>query len=252
MLRAALILLGLIGVGDTIAVSGYSNMNFGTVLPLILGLPLLVLGIFFRPAAAFFSSSPLGIWVKWLIIAAYGGFFALVAVCSALMYREGHAEPPSGADAVIVLGCGVRGERVSMTLARRLDAAMEYLCDNPKAYVVVSGGQGSGESIPEAEAMRRYLTAHGVADERILLESRAASTFENFRFSKALADSVIGPDAKLVFVTTRFHVFRSERIARSLGIEAEGFGADGVPWITPNDYLRETCAIVYYWLAGRI
>lgn len=78
------------------------------------------------------------------------------------------------------------------------------------------------------------------------------STMENFQFSKALIDSAIGPDATIVFVTTRFHVFRSERIASTLGIQAEGIGADGVAWLEPNNYLRETCAIVYYWLTGRI
>lgn len=252
MLRALLILLGVLGIADTLVVSAYSNLNFGTVLPLIIGLPLLLIGLFFRPVTAFFSSTALGAWVKGLLIAAYAGFFALVAICSGLIYREGHATPPAGADAVIVLGCAVRGERVSLTLARRLDAALAYLEQNPEACVVVSGGQGAGEHISEAEAMRRYLTARGIAESRILLEDKSMSTLENFRFSKALIDEAIGPDAKLVFVTTRFHVFRSERIARSLGIAAEGFGADDVVWLSPNNYLRETCAIVYYWLSGRI
>lgn len=100
--------------------------------------------------------------------------------------------------------------------------------------------------------MQRYLAARGIEESRILMEDKSMSTLENFLFSKALIDDAVGPNAKLVFVTTRFHVFRSERIARSLGIEAEGFGADDVAWLSPNNYLRETCAIVYYRLAGRI
>ena len=252
MLRLLFLILGALGVVDTIAVSAYSNMNFGTVLPLILGVPLLLLGIFFKPITAFFRETALGMWIKWLLIAAYAGFFAIVAICSCFIYREGHAKPPAGADALIVLGCGVRGERVSLTLARRLDAALSYLEENPQTIVVVSGGQGPGEDIPEAEAMRRYLVARGIEESRILLEARSMSTMENFQFSKALIDSAIGPDATIVFVTTRFHVFRSERIASMLGIHAEGIGAEGVAWLEPNNYLRETCAIVYYWLTGRI
>ncbi len=252
MLRALLILLGTLGIADTLAVSAYSNMNFGTILPFLLGAPLLLIGIFFHKITAFFSSTVLGAWIKGLLIAAYAGFLTIVAICSCLIYREGHAAPPAGADAVIVLGCGVRGERVSLTLARRLDTALAYLKENPETVAVVSGGQGAGEDIPEAEAMRRYLVAHGVAESRIIMEGQSMSTLENFRFSKARIDEAIGPDATLVFVTTRFHVFRSERIARSLGIEAEGIGADDVAWLSPNNYLRESCAIVYYWLAGRI
>ena len=252
MLRLILILLGVLGVGDTLMVSVFSNINLGTVLPMLLGLPLLIIGIFYRPVTAFFSTSRLGIWVKRLLIAAYALFFSLAAVCSILIYREGHAAPPQGADAVIVLGCAVRGERPSLTLARRCDAAIAYLEANPETVAVVSGGQGTGEDISEAEAMRRYLVARGIEESRILMEPNSESTLENFSFSREIIDAELGADAKLLFVTTRFHVFRSERIARTLGIEVDGFGADGVAWMAPNDYLRESCAIIFYFLLGRI
>ncbi|MBE5785187.1 MAG: YdcF family protein [Clostridiales bacterium] len=252
MIRWAFILLGILGIGDTILVSAYSNINFGTLMPMILGMPLLLIGLFYGKITAFFASSSLGMWLRWLLITAYAVFFVLFLFCAALMYREGHAVPPADADAVIVLGCGIRGDRVSLTLAKRLDSAIAYAQENPSALIVVSGGMGAGEYISEAEAMRRYLTEKGVAEERILMEDRSASTYENFIFSKKLLDERLSEDASLIFVTTRFHVFRSERIARSLGIHAEGIGADGVGWLTPNDYLRETAAIVYYFLAGRI
>ena len=99
MLRALLILLGTLGVADTLAVSAYSNMNFGTILPFLLGAPLLLIGIFFHKITAFFSSTVLGAWIKGLLIAAYAGFLTIVAICSCLIYREGHAAPPAGADA---------------------------------------------------------------------------------------------------------------------------------------------------------
>ncbi len=252
MIRFFLIFLGILGIGDTVLVSAYSNVNFGTVMPMILGLPLLLLGLFHGKITVFFTSSPLGMWVRGLLIAAYAAFFAVFLIAASLMFREGHAAAPEGADAVIVLGCGVRGERVSLTLKKRLDAAIAYAEENPDVRIVVSGGKGAGEDISEAEAMRRYLTEQGIPPESILMEDKSASTYENFIFSKRLLDERLPEHTSLVFVTTRFHVFRSERIARSLGIDAEGIGADGVGWITPNDYLRETAAIVYYFLSGRI
>lgn len=252
MLKWAFILIGILGIGDTMLVSAYSNMNLGTLMPMLLGVPLLFIGLFYDKLTAFFASTTLGMWVRAILIAAYAGFFAVFLLCTVLMYREGHSEPPKDADALIVLGCGVRGERVSLTLAKRLDKAIVYAEQNPGTLLVVSGGMGTGEDITEAEAMRRYLTARGISEERILTEEHAASTYENFIFSKQLLDARLGEDASLVFVTTRFHVFRSERIARSLGIAAEGIGADGVLWLAPNNYLRETAAIVYYFLAGRI
>ena len=93
-------------------------------------------------------------------------------------------------DCVIVLGCQVLGETPTDMLCDRLDAALELLEENPEALCVVSGGQGNLEDISEAEAMRRYLNAHGIADERIITEDRSTTTDENIRFTAELLSEI--------------------------------------------------------------
>ena len=92
-------------------------------------------------------------------------------------------------DAVIVLGAGLRGENLSLILRNRLDAAVEYYNENPEAVIVVSGGQGPDEDIPEAEAMERYLYEQGVPLNKIIKEDKSTSTEENFKFSKELLET---------------------------------------------------------------
>ena len=128
----------------------------------------------------------------------------------------------NGKDVLIVLGCAVRGERVSLTLKLRLDAALEYLEHSPNTAVIVSGGKGDGENISEAEAMKRYLVSHGVDEGRIITEDKSTSTWENFKFSKEILDERF-PGASAAFVTTNFHVYRAGRVAIMNGIEAEGY-----------------------------
>lgn len=250
-LRFIFIALGILGVGDTLAVSAFSNMNAGTLLPGVLGLPLLLIGIFY-PAAARFFSGGFGTVLKWLLIAGYSAYALILLVTVPWIYTEGHRTPETGADALIVLGCGVRGERVSLTLARRMDAAIEYALENPETLVILSGGQGQGEDITEAEAMRRYAVSHGLDESRIVLEEESDSTYTNFANSKRIIEERLGAGAKTVFVTTRFHVLRAERVARAMGLDAEGIGVRGVSYITPNDYMRESLVIIYYYLTGRI
>lgn len=251
LLRILFLLLGIVGILDTALVSLYSNFNAGVALPALLGLPLFLIGCFF-PAASRFFQAGFGAFLKWLLIAGYAGYALILAIFVPMMYREGHRPPEPGADALIVLGCGVRGERVSLTLARRLDAALAYAGENPQTVLVLSGGQGQGERITEAEAMRRYLTARGIGEERLRLEEASDSTYANFRNAKAMIEAEFGGEAKVLFVTTRFHVLRAEKVARSLGLEAEGIGARGVSYIAPNDYMREALVIVYYYLGGKI
>ena len=60
------------------------------------------------------------------------------------------------ADYLIVLGAGVNGSTPSLSLTDRLRAAQQYMQQHPDAVAIVSGGQGTGEDITEAEAMRRF------------------------------------------------------------------------------------------------
>ena len=80
---------------------------------------------------------------------------------------------------VIVLGAQVRGNKISRTLERRLDKAVEYAAYHPNTVFVLSGGQGFGEDITEAKCMENYLTAHGISRERLVLEEKSTNTKEN-------------------------------------------------------------------------
>lgn len=101
----------------------------------------------------------------------------------AMVFSAGRKPADPAADYVIVLGAQVRGEYPTLVLNARIKAAAEYLKENPEAIAVASGGQGTGESISEAEAIRRGLVRLGIANERILLEDCSTSTEENLRFS---------------------------------------------------------------------
>ena len=54
------------------------------------------------------------------------------------------------------------------------------------------GGQGSGEDVSEAEAMKSYLLKKGLEDERIIEEDQSVNTDENIAFSRELMDSPPG------------------------------------------------------------
>lgn len=90
------------------------------------------------------------------------------------------------ADYVIVLGAQVRGKALSRTLEYRLEKALEYARVHPNTVLVLSGGQGVGEEMTEAEAMYEYLKAHGIPESQMLLEEQSASTYENLVYSKLL------------------------------------------------------------------
>lgn len=155
---------------------------------------------------------------------------------------------------VVVLGAGVDGDVPSMSLRERLDAAYHYLATHPTTVCVVSGGQGGGESITEAECMYRDLVRRGIDPERIWKEENASTTAENLRFSLDLIEKNTGKrPTQIGLVSSEYHLYRAERIADGLGISAVGIPAHTVLFgLRCNYFLREIAAVWYYAVTGGI
>ena len=152
-------------------------------------------------------------------------------------------------DVIIVLGAGVRDETVSRVLAHRLNAAQAYWEQNPQIYIVVTGGLGNRATITEAEASARYLQARGVPRERIILEDRSTSTYENLIFTQEILQMELFPDGfTAVVVSNDFHIYRAHRLARQVGMDATTLGARTDWFMWPVNYLREMTAVVNAWL----
>ena len=172
----------------------------------------------------------------------------LIAIETVVVFRGESDNSAVPVDAVIVLGAGVNGETPSAALWSRIRAAAAFLETHPDVPVVLSGGQGPGEDITEAEAMRRvFWMEDGVENARYLLEDRSTSTAENFKFSKALLEErgLDTDTAVIAVVTNDFHCFRSHMIARRQGLHIVDVPAE-LPWwwLTANYYAREAFAVV--------
>lgn len=149
--------------------------------------------------------------------------------------------PPTQAT-VVVLGCQVKGDVPSLSLQRRIEAAYSYLEKNPQSTCIASGGQGGGENISEAEAIRNALVEMGIAPERILLEDKSVSTEENIKFSLEIINKN-NLNKDLAIVTDGYHQFRARLLAKRMDIEAYAVRAK-TPWyIFSAYYARELLAI---------
>ncbi|MGL5379972.1 MAG: YdcF family protein [Clostridium sp.] len=155
----------------------------------------------------------------------------------------------SNCDYMIILGASVKGSTPSITLKGRLDAALDYLEDtNDDLYIVVSGGQGNGENISEASAMRNYLIQNGVREDKIIIEDKSTSTFENFSYSKEKIEnhsSIQIEYLNIKVITTDFHTFRSSIIAKRNNYKNVTFySSKSLPQFMPTYYTREFFALV--------
>jgi uncharacterized SAM-binding protein YcdF (DUF218 family) len=147
-------------------------------------------------------------------------------------------------DFVLILGAGLRGEEPSKTLQGRLDAGLEFLLDNREIPVIVSGGQGTGETITEAEAMGTFLIKNGVEKERVYLEDRSTDTYENIKFSIEIMEQFGVGNPTVLIITSDYHILRAKLLAKENGITPYGMGGDSPFFVKVNYYIREYFGMV--------
>ena len=167
-------------------------------------------------------------------------------------YDISHTAGAEPVAAMVVFGAGVNGNVPSLSLRNRIDGAYNYLAANPDAICIVSGGQGTGENISEAECMFRELTKMGIGAERIWQEDQSTSTRENLKFSLDLIQQRTGiRPTEIGLLSSEYHLYRAGLFAQEQGVTAYGIPAE-TSWVSLriNYYLREIVAVWYYTLFG--
>ncbi|WP_188388624.1 YdcF family protein [Priestia taiwanensis] len=155
--------------------------------------------------------------------------------------------PKSNQDFIIVLGSGLVNDKVPPLLGSRIDKAIEFYWKQAKVTapptIILSGGQGPDENLPEAEAMQQYALEKGIPEEHTLREDKSTTTYENMLFSKRIMDSLKGEAYKSIFTTNNFHLFRAGLYAKEAGLNSQGIGSKTARYYWPNAMIREYIAV---------
>lgn len=205
------VVMGLFSLGVMCAVA--LPILFGKSLKRILGKAFRVLHILFAVFMCVYILTAAALWCYILVGAGH------TADVIAAEYEESGNRGEN--TVIMVFGCRAHGYSPSLTLRLRLDAAYELLTALPEAVCIVSGGQGTNETVPEADAMEAYLASKGISKDRIIKESNSHSTSENIRLTKELI-SDLGLDGKEVIgVSTAFHLPRISKLSTRYELNME-------------------------------
>jgi vancomycin permeability regulator SanA len=120
------------------------------------------------------------------------------------------------------LGSQTHGTRLSPVLQDRVDAAISLKEKGLAKKLLLSGDHGK-KFYDEPTAMRLYVLANAplIPEEDIFVDYAGFSTWE----SMYRARKVFGV-MDLVIVTQQFHISRAVSMARSLGMDAVGYGVN--------------------------
>lgn len=128
-------------------------------------------------------------------------------------------------DAILLLGValGENDQPTQELRARVREAAKAYRAFAPdRVRIIPCGGVTPGHTRSEADVMAALLLEEGVSQEDILLENESQTTIENFRN----AARILGKEkARVLVVTSDYHIRRSVMTARRAGLRAKGRAA---------------------------
>lgn len=274
LLGSAPLLIGVVAI--FLIINGVTMMrkesrSLGNALSLLAGLALVALSV--APLLVLVAQRRgLLIAVAFVsLIAAYVGFVFVSFLFYSWLYPKITSQRP--VDWVVVLGSGlVGGDRVPPLLAGRIATGQAEFAKRRATVLIMSGGKGHDERLPEAEAMAAWALEHGADADTLRVENRSATTEQNLRFSTELLarepvagsadiqtpsgrvapsalDRLLGgpidtSGAQGLVVTSDYHVLRAAILARQLGIAAQATGARTARYYWPSAMLREFVALL--------
>ncbi|TFI56306.1 YdcF family protein [Sphingomonas parva] len=165
------------------------------------------------------------------------------------MAGEGSVGP---ADAAIVLGAAIDGNRPSAVFEARIAHGIALFRRGAVRRIVFTGGATGRGAAAESEVARAYALARGVPRQVILIETVSRTTHQNLVEARRIARKE-RIEAMLI-VTDPLHMRRALRMASDLGLRAEGAPTPFSryrSWSTKAPFLlRKTFFYNFYLLTG--
>ncbi|MBN9562430.1 MAG: YdcF family protein [Alphaproteobacteria bacterium] len=246
-------------------------------------------GVLLRPSTLLLLCCVVGLALSWrgrsrlgrgLLLAGVGGFVLVLLLPIdqwALLPLEDRfpqiANPPAHVDGIIVLGGAVepditadRGIPSLNGNAERMTEGVTLARRYPNAKLVFTGGRGAviSGSLMEADVARMLFTDLGVAPDRLVMERRSRTTWENAVFTKELVHPK--PGETWILVTSADHVARGVGAFRAVGWDVIGWpvgyksGHSLLLWLPSSlggslsqldEAVHEWVGLVAYWAMGR-
>ena len=156
--------------------------------------------------------------------AAFTGLCAGFAACEAAAKNGNLSGEP---DFLLILGCRVKGDTPDEMLRLRAKAAAKFLNEHKNVRAICCGGiVHEDQTKSEAQAIKEILLQNGIESERIFLEDKSQTTFENFVNAKKITDSLqTEKEPKIAFISSEFHLMRASVIASLVGVKASSIPA---------------------------
>jgi uncharacterized SAM-binding protein YcdF (DUF218 family) len=165
------------------------------------------------------------------------------------VWQVARGDDRTSVDVVLVLGAAQYDGSPSKVLEARLQHALNLYEEGVAPYIVTTGGNQPGDTYTEATAGVRWLTEHGVPEDRVIPVGEGNDTLGSL---EAAADTIHDRGWRtVVIVSDPWHSLRARTMAEDVGLDARTSPTHSGPIVqTRQTQIRyivyETAALLYY------
>ena len=173
------------------------------------------------------------LWAGITIMLVFGNFWLAATVMKYWEQKPIILAPRQHYDVAIVLGGGIVDEAMKPANRVHFDATADRLLQAEQLYkskkiskILISAGPLYKKHEGEAALAKKYLVETGIPEQDILVEKRSRNTHENALYSKKILEENGLSTAKLLLISSSYHLMRAQLCFQKEGLQTTPFPCD--------------------------
>lgn len=134
------------------------------------------------------------------------------------IYSYGDVNELVEADAAIVLGAAVWGDKPSPVFEERINHGIWIYKNGYVDKIIFTGGKGENNEFSESSIAKNYAIENSIPAKDILIEEKSTITQENILYATQIVNE--NNYSKVIIVSDPLHMKRAMLMAKDCGLEA--------------------------------
>lgn len=166
------------------------------------------------------------------------------------IYSYGNVHELRKADAAIVLGAAVWGDKPSPVFEERIRHGIWLYENGYVDKIIFTGGKGKNADISESEVAKQYALEHSVLEKDIYIEEESIITQENIMFASEIAKE--NNISTVLLVSDPLHMKRAMLMCKDYELTAYSSPTPTTMYQTAKSKFMFLFREVYYYLGYQV
>lgn len=166
------------------------------------------------------------------------------------IYSYGNVNEIVKADAAIVLGAAVWGDKPSPVFEERINHGIWLYKNGFVDNLIFTGGKGENASLSESSIAKVYAMENSIPGEDIFIEEQSTITQENIQFAAEIAKE--NNFSSVIVVSDPLHMKRAMLMCKDYGLGAYSSPTPTTRYVTAKSKLTFLAREVFYYIGYQI